>query len=727
MTPRPAPPAQVGGVAALAAVSGAAFHRAFELHDLLPVVVLAAVGAALFTAVLHRLAARVSVTASLAASAIVWALVTTPALFGSTDVPGTLVAATRAWGRLLDSTLWAQPEPGLLLVPQILTWAAAATATEIVVRTDAALLPVLPSALVLPVAAAYTVSGPGTNLLTGALFVTLAVVLVMVRSRRTDAEAVPPAAGIRAAGTSFRRGKGVRQAVAVVTAGAAVSTALALAHPGLTPGQPVDPRAAVPTVEVTDLNPLSRAASWSAAPGHRLFTVRSARAQNWTLAVLDEFDGRQWSTRARLTGAGVRLPQPQEAPSVAPLHQDVVIDELEGIFLPAATTPSGVRGADWIAVDADTGTLVSTVPLHRGLAYSVESAVPVTGAAGQLVSLRPGTGPEATAALRVPAGVPAEVTALARQATGTARTPFQQAAALETYLRVHYRHDPAAAPGTSYGHLRRFLGPGRSGTSGQFAAAFAVAARTLGLPSRVVVGFTTGHPEPGGTDRQVRSEDALVWDEVYFEDAGWTPFYPTPPATRPTGSGAEREAAPGESADRVAQMAAVRALVPPPLPPASWMPQASTTRTAGTPWWSYLLAALTALLAATAGRLLAPSLRRHRRRTRGSPRRRVVSAWADALEHLAAAGTPVPASATTSHVVSTAAGRIGHQVDHALAPLAELVATALYAPEPIPPDSAERAWHWADELRRSVRAGRSPHRGRGRLRTRIEEPAGRPT
>jgi hypothetical protein len=61
------------------------------------------------------------------------------------------------------------------------------------------------------------------------------------------------------------------------------------------------------------------------------------------------------------------------------------------------------------------------------------------------------------------------------------------------------------------------------------AASFAVLARLLGLPTRIVVGFRAD--AAGGT---VRAADALAWPEVLFEGIGWVPFNPLPePNTTP--------------------------------------------------------------------------------------------------------------------------------------------------------------------------------------------------
>ena len=61
----------------------------------------------------------------------------------------------------------------------------------------------------------------------------------------------------------------------------------------------------------------------------------------------------------------------------------------------------------------------------------------------------------------------------------------------------------------------------------QFAAAMATMGRTLGIPSRVAVGFL--HPERSAGDTWAFStHDLHAWPEMYFGGVGWVRFEPTP-------------------------------------------------------------------------------------------------------------------------------------------------------------------------------------------------------
>jgi hypothetical protein len=80
--------------------------------------------------------------------------------------------------------------------------------------------------------------------------------------------------------------------------------------------------------------------------------------------------------------------------------------------------------------------------------------------------------------------------------------------------------------------LVSFLTQTRSGSCEQFAGAFVVLARSLGLPSRVVVGFTAGRYSGPG-EVTVRGADAHAWPQVYLGPrAGWVSFEPTPQQPR---------------------------------------------------------------------------------------------------------------------------------------------------------------------------------------------------
>ena len=74
----------------------------------------------------------------------------------------------------------------------------------------------------------------------------------------------------------------------------------------------------------------------------------------------------------------------------------------------------------------------------------------------------------------------------------------------------------------------------------QFAATYAAMARSIGIPARVVVGFTPGEPDANGRFT-ITNEQAHSWVEVYISNFGWLTIDPTPsgplPGQAPTSIG----------------------------------------------------------------------------------------------------------------------------------------------------------------------------------------------
>ena len=60
----------------------------------------------------------------------------------------------------------------------------------------------------------------------------------------------------------------------------------------------------------------------------------------------------------------------------------------------------------------------------------------------------------------------------------------------------------------------------------------AVLLRSIGIPARVVIGFTAGESDARG-DYVVTTQDLHAWVEVPFEGYGWLPFEPTPTRVNP--------------------------------------------------------------------------------------------------------------------------------------------------------------------------------------------------
>jgi hypothetical protein len=111
--------------------------------------------------------------------------------------------------------------------------------------------------------------------------------------------------------------------------------------------------------------------------------------------------------------------------------------------------------------------------------------------------------------------------------------------------------------------------------------------------------------------------------------------------------------------------------------------------------------------------------RGRRRRHDKDPRRRVLGAWNEALDHLRTAGVPPRPSATSlefalRYAPAHGAGRAGGT---ALMELARLQSAAMFAAEPPSDDDAQHAWEQADAIKSEVRHNIArPTRWRRRMR-----------
>ena len=130
---------------------------------------------------------------------------------------------------------------------------------------------------------------------------------------------------------------------------------------------------------------------------------------------------------------------------------------------------------------------------------------------------------------------------LAKRIVAGADGPGAEAAALEDYFlaKGHFTYNltPPLTP-RGVNAVKYFLSAkDRQGYCQQFAFAMAVLARLLGIPSRVVVGYTAGTrtgPGPaktGAGNYVVKTSDAHAWPELYFRGLGWLRMEPTPSGT----------------------------------------------------------------------------------------------------------------------------------------------------------------------------------------------------
>lgn len=129
--------------------------------------------------------------------------------------------------------------------------------------------------------------------------------------------------------------------------------------------------------------------------------------------------------------------------------------------------------------------------------------------------------------LQLPESIPRRVWELAFDLTSSQPSPYDQASAIESYLRtIPYSLDLELPP-AERDIVDYFLFDLKRGYCDYYATAFVVLARAAGLPARLVVGYSSGNYQPGEERFVVTEADGHAWAEVYFPDYGWVEFEPT--------------------------------------------------------------------------------------------------------------------------------------------------------------------------------------------------------
>jgi transglutaminase-like putative cysteine protease len=146
----------------------------------------------------------------------------------------------------------------------------------------------------------------------------------------------------------------------------------------------------------------------------------------------------------------------------------------------------------------------------------------------------------------LPKSLPKRVRDLAHTVAAGQSSPYDQALAVEEYLRTEttYALDvPATPPGRDF--VDYYLFDLKRGYCSYSATAMVVMLRTLGISARWVQGFAVA---PGQAVVDLPWANAHAWVEAYFPGYGWATFDPTPRFALPGRAGSEQAvpAAPDE-------------------------------------------------------------------------------------------------------------------------------------------------------------------------------------
>ena len=449
-----------------------------------------------------------------------------------------------------------------------------------------------------------------------------------------------------------------------------------------------------------------------------LFTVAASEPNYWRVTGLSLFDGSTWKLPdgdiAAVSGGFAGTPSGSHE-----VVQQIHIAGLAGSLLPAAYSPVRIEDGSvyWVR---DTGTLV--VPndgLRRAANYTVVSAVLDTDA--NELNASTSLSPPGGSMTGLPVDFPLSAAQAATEVTAGATTVYGKALALQNWFRTQFTYDLTVQRGHSDDALVNFLRT-RRGYCEQFSGAFAAMARSLGIPARVAVGFTSGDVQADGR-YHVFGRNAHAWPEVWFDSVGWVAFEPTPgrgqpgnqqytgvepqqvssdgsglptPVTAPTPTAPTGSDAATTTTTPAASTSVPAGTTPPPTPGEN-----TSGAAGGTPPWIMLLGL--GVMTAALWALALPHVLRRRRAGHAdlSPVQQTTRSWQRATRALAVLGlAPLPQETPLEHAERV--GRAEGLDPRMLHELADVATAAEYG-DLADAQSAQRSVELADQVVQTVR------------------------
>lgn len=267
--------------------------------------------------------------------------------------------------------------------------------------------------------------------------------------------------------------------------------------------------------------------------------VRSSQGVYWRGMAYDTYADNKWvmSKPDEVLELGSEnlpinpLPQwdsPKFISAGRPLIQTFFIEEDMSNLILMASYPTEIYFPTY-KVDQDIyGGYRSPIGLVGGITYTVVSVIPdydpdrLRKAKSRIPAAHLGN------YLQVPDKLKPELTMLAQSITASASNDYDRASAIESYLQLNYKYNldvPQLPEGVD--NVENFLFSSKEGYCEHFASSMVLLCRSIGIPARVVTGFSPGKRNPFTHYYEVRWSNAHAWVEVYFERYGWVPFEPT--------------------------------------------------------------------------------------------------------------------------------------------------------------------------------------------------------
>ena len=278
----------------------------------------------------------------------------------------------------------------------------------------------------------------------------------------------------------------------------------------------------------------------------RITETSDPRPEYIAIAALDEFTGEHWMVGERdeedAVPANEALPAPPDinvsVVTAAYSYQVEIDDSFDTSWLPLRYFPTNIEiDQRWFVDSNQLDAYAESDESAAGRTYTFNAEL--TQPTERQMRRAPESPPEFAEFLELPTDLPDAFEEEAERITDGERTNFDRARAIESYFHdsgeFDYSLDPNEVGDSNIDNLEDFLTESKVGYCEQFAASMAIMTRSLGIPSRVVVGFLEPELADDGTWEFVGT-DMHAWPELYFPGVGWTRFEPTPNTEESDGS-----------------------------------------------------------------------------------------------------------------------------------------------------------------------------------------------
>jgi hypothetical protein len=451
-------------------------------------------------------------------------------------------------------------------------------------------------------------------------------------------------------------------------------------------------------------NPLQRATLWQLGlvnpDGLLMSLLPPVQSVRPVWVSLQTYTGRAWLPPEVFDVAGDDVPTDPSSGTVRAIPRGMNVRlalGFPGAWVPVPQRVKGVRGDNPLRANVATGTVASfTQPADH--TFFVNFATPIATQA-ELFNATPGFATGVDPATALPGPLPEHMADLARSVERIAGPlPFPRVLLLAQRLRkAPFEVAPATdlGPTSEIGRdldaLDRVL-VDHVGFQEQYAAIWALIARSWGIPTELSIGFLP-KIDPLGT--AVHPQDVSIWGSARFANIGWVAFQPSPQdrlAGRPIVIRPYDPTHPPPGPTPTPE--------PIPTPTPEPTPNDNTITPQSLEWAAIALGG-SLVLVVVCWVLVVRIVRLRRRRScqRGDARRRVIGAWRWMRVILAEARMPLPESRPPGVLIS---GDLPETESRYVEELSHFVLPALYSSDHVDDGAALEAWNCLSRLEKAL-------------------------